>query len=81
MLKFVGSNIVKAIIKDKISKEKKINLSLNYPICISSDNITIMVKSEKANHKIASNGKIIDKKEIKNVNIRLKLQISDQNIF
>ena len=69
----LGSNIVKAIIKDKISKEKKINLSLNYPICISSDNITIMVKLEKANYKIASIGKIIDKKEIKNVQYKTQI--------
>ena len=69
----LGSNIVKAIIKDKISKEKKINLSLNYPICISSDNITIMVKLEKANYKTASIGKIIDKKEIKNVQYKTQI--------
>jgi len=63
----LGSIIVRGIIKDKNSKDKLIKIELESPLCMHNNNVTIIVKNDSKNYKIAGIGEIIDYKIVDKV--------------
>ncbi len=70
----LGSNIVRGIIKNKNSKEKIIDIELEQPLCISSSNITIIIKNNDKNYKIGGIGEIVNFNIISDVMYRKDIQ-------